>query len=227
MKITDVTLTLFAWDDIPPTQYGQHSRFAGSSALGLLRLRHRRRHRGQRLPGLGLQFGGHRRAGADRSPEADADGPQSAASRGARRRSVEEAARRRRARHRRRRRGAVGPSGQGHRPADPSPARHLSRGGAGLCQLGRAGLGRGLRRGGGALQGARLGGLQDPSADALERRHQGLRGRAPRRRRLHHHAQFDLGLRLSHGAARRPRRRGDGASTGTRIRWPTRTSTTT
>src|SRR5262245_16346287 len=25
MKITDVTLTLFAWDDIPPTQYGQHS----------------------------------------------------------------------------------------------------------------------------------------------------------------------------------------------------------
>ena len=39
MKITDVTLTLFAWDDIPPTQYGQHSRFAGSSALGLLRIR--------------------------------------------------------------------------------------------------------------------------------------------------------------------------------------------
>jgi L-alanine-DL-glutamate epimerase-like enolase superfamily enzyme len=38
MKITDVTLTLFAWDDIPPTQYGQHSRFAGSSALGLLRI---------------------------------------------------------------------------------------------------------------------------------------------------------------------------------------------
>ena len=38
MKITDVTLTLFAWDDIPPTQYGQHSRFAGSSALALLRI---------------------------------------------------------------------------------------------------------------------------------------------------------------------------------------------
>src|SRR5260370_42448766 len=38
MKITDVTLTLFDWDDIPPTQYGQHSRFAGSSALGLLRI---------------------------------------------------------------------------------------------------------------------------------------------------------------------------------------------
>ncbi|SJZ86033.1 L-alanine-DL-glutamate epimerase [Enhydrobacter aerosaccus] len=39
MKITDVSLTLFAWDDIPPTQYGLHSRFAGSSALGLLSLR--------------------------------------------------------------------------------------------------------------------------------------------------------------------------------------------
>ena len=38
MKIVDVTLTLFAWDDIPATQYGFHSRFAGSSALGLLRL---------------------------------------------------------------------------------------------------------------------------------------------------------------------------------------------
>ena len=38
MKIIDVTLTLFAWDDIPATQYGFHSKFAGSSALGLLRL---------------------------------------------------------------------------------------------------------------------------------------------------------------------------------------------
>ena len=39
MKITDVTLTLFAWDNIPSTSYGSHSgRFAGSSALGLLRL---------------------------------------------------------------------------------------------------------------------------------------------------------------------------------------------
>jgi L-alanine-DL-glutamate epimerase-like enolase superfamily enzyme len=39
MKITDVTLTLFAWDNIPPTTYGAHSgRFSGTSALGLLRL---------------------------------------------------------------------------------------------------------------------------------------------------------------------------------------------
>src|SRR5260370_20223931 len=39
MKITDVSLTLYAWADIPPTQYGQMSRFSGSSALGLLRIR--------------------------------------------------------------------------------------------------------------------------------------------------------------------------------------------
>jgi L-alanine-DL-glutamate epimerase-like enolase superfamily enzyme len=39
MKIVDVSLTLFAWDDIPPTTYGQHSRFQGSSALGLLTLK--------------------------------------------------------------------------------------------------------------------------------------------------------------------------------------------
>ncbi len=37
MKISDVTLTLFAWRGIPPTQYGRHSgRFGGESQLGLL-----------------------------------------------------------------------------------------------------------------------------------------------------------------------------------------------
>jgi L-alanine-DL-glutamate epimerase-like enolase superfamily enzyme len=40
MKITDVTLTLFAWSDIPVTSYGRHTgRFSGSSDLGLLTLR--------------------------------------------------------------------------------------------------------------------------------------------------------------------------------------------
>src|ERR1700744_3504255 len=39
MKITDVSLTLFAWDSIPPTSYGQHSaRPTGKSELGLLRI---------------------------------------------------------------------------------------------------------------------------------------------------------------------------------------------
>jgi hypothetical protein len=40
MKITDVTLTLFAWDDIPATTYGIHTgSFKGDSRLGLLRIR--------------------------------------------------------------------------------------------------------------------------------------------------------------------------------------------
>jgi L-alanine-DL-glutamate epimerase-like enolase superfamily enzyme len=39
MKITDVSLTLFTWTGIPPTQYGRHTgRFGGTSELGLLRL---------------------------------------------------------------------------------------------------------------------------------------------------------------------------------------------
>ncbi len=39
MKITDVTLTLFAWDDIPATTYGIHTgSFKGASQLGLLRI---------------------------------------------------------------------------------------------------------------------------------------------------------------------------------------------
>ena len=36
MKITEVSLTLFAWDDIPQTNYAPHKRFGGSSKLGLL-----------------------------------------------------------------------------------------------------------------------------------------------------------------------------------------------
>ena len=37
MKITDVSLTLFAWDDIPATSYAAHTgRFSGASQLGLV-----------------------------------------------------------------------------------------------------------------------------------------------------------------------------------------------
>jgi L-alanine-DL-glutamate epimerase-like enolase superfamily enzyme len=40
MKITDVTLTLFAWAGIPPTTYGRHTgKFSGTSQLGLLTVR--------------------------------------------------------------------------------------------------------------------------------------------------------------------------------------------
>src|SRR5260221_10691423 len=39
MKITDITLTLFAWDSIPSTTYGHHTaRPTGKSDLGLLRI---------------------------------------------------------------------------------------------------------------------------------------------------------------------------------------------
>ena len=39
MKITDVTLTLFAWDGIPATSYGAHTgKFSGASRLGLLKI---------------------------------------------------------------------------------------------------------------------------------------------------------------------------------------------
>lgn len=39
MKITDVTLTLFAWEDIPATTYNEHTgTFRGTSQLGLLRI---------------------------------------------------------------------------------------------------------------------------------------------------------------------------------------------
>ncbi len=37
MKITDITVTLFAWDGFPATQYGRHTgRFVGASDLGLV-----------------------------------------------------------------------------------------------------------------------------------------------------------------------------------------------
>jgi L-alanine-DL-glutamate epimerase-like enolase superfamily enzyme len=40
MRIDDVTLTLFAWEDIPATRYAAHTgRFGGESQLGLLRIR--------------------------------------------------------------------------------------------------------------------------------------------------------------------------------------------
>lgn len=37
MRITDISVTLFSWDDIPPTTYAAHTgQFAGSSQLGLV-----------------------------------------------------------------------------------------------------------------------------------------------------------------------------------------------
>ena len=40
MKITDVTLTLIGWDNIPATTYGRHTgRYSGQSQLGLLAIK--------------------------------------------------------------------------------------------------------------------------------------------------------------------------------------------
>ena len=40
MKITDVTLTMFAWTGIPATRYGHHTgTFGGESQLGLVTVR--------------------------------------------------------------------------------------------------------------------------------------------------------------------------------------------
>ena len=71
MKITDVTLTLFAWESIPATTYGHHTaRPTGKSDLGLLAVVDRRGHRGPRLSRHLVEPGEPRRAGADPLSEA-------------------------------------------------------------------------------------------------------------------------------------------------------------
>jgi L-alanine-DL-glutamate epimerase-like enolase superfamily enzyme len=59
VKITDVTLTLFAWDDIPATSYGRHTgKFSGKSQLGLLTLDTDEGVRGHAFLGSAMR-GGH------------------------------------------------------------------------------------------------------------------------------------------------------------------------
>ena len=63
MKISDVTLTLFAWDDIPATSYGDHiGEFTGQTRLGLLAI------------GTDQGIAGHAFLGSAFYP-ADMDGP--------------------------------------------------------------------------------------------------------------------------------------------------------
>ncbi len=63
MKIDKVSLTLFSWDDIPPTSYAAHTgKFAGSSKLGLLAI------------GTDAGITGHAFLGSAYYP-ADLDGP--------------------------------------------------------------------------------------------------------------------------------------------------------
>ncbi len=231
MKITDVTLTLFAWENIPATIYGTTpARPTGKSELGLLRVDHRRGDRGTCLSRHLVEPGEPRRPGADPLSEADPDGPEPARPRAAqstvsgRAHACADGPRDRRGRHR-----AVGHRRQGRRAADPSPARHLPQERAGLCPLRRSiGLARGLCRAGAAVQGDRLARLQDPPAAALATRTSRCARRCARRS-----ATTTRSCSIRPGATATRRRCGSGArsrrwgSTGTRTRSPNRTSTTT
>ena len=203
MKIHDVTLTLFAWANIPPTTYGRHTgRFEGSSELGLLTLRTDEGHEGHAFLGSAQRSAHHGRAVAAPLPQAAGARPGSARPGAAVAGDVAAQPRDDTARDRRDGRGAVGSRRQDRWSADPPAARLLPRPRAGLRVLGGAAVQGGLRRGGRALQGRRLERLQDPSAHRPRDRHQGVRGGATRgRRRLHDHAGLDVGLSVPGGAA--------------------------
>src|SRR5437667_11735414 len=62
MKITDVHLTLFGWDDIPATTYGRHTgKFSGKSQLGLVTIETDEGVKGHAF--LGSSMGGAHMAG--------------------------------------------------------------------------------------------------------------------------------------------------------------------
>ena len=76
MKITDVTVTLFAWDDIPATAYGRMTgQFGGKSQLGLVTISTDEGIGRPRLPRQRHERRAQRRRRRDRTPQADADGP--------------------------------------------------------------------------------------------------------------------------------------------------------
>jgi len=60
MKITDLTVTVFAWDGIPATQYGRHTgRFSGQSDLGLVTIRTDQGLEGHSFVGASSRPGSH------------------------------------------------------------------------------------------------------------------------------------------------------------------------
>ena len=212
MKITDVTLTLFAWDDIPATQYGRHTgRFAGKSDLGLLTIKTDEGVEGHAFLGSAEPARQRRRRVADPVPQADPDGPGPARPRAplpahvAAHAHVEPAAR-----ARRRGRGAVGHRRQGRRTADPPAAGQLPRAACRAYASSAVLPTAEAYCGGGAVASRREGWtaykIHPPTEPGA--RHRGLRGRAQGgRRRLPADARFDLGLQLPRRAARRPGRR--------------------
>src|ERR1700680_4137951 len=169
MKITDATLTLFAWDSIPSTTYGHHTaRPTGKSDLGLLRIATDEGLEGHAFLGPSstplLKPSHSGRAQPDPLPEAGGDGPGSARSRAPQPPLMGARPRRHGSLDRRRRYRAVGHRRQEGGAADPSPHGPLPRQDRGLREFGDPRRARGICRAGTALPVHRVGRLQDPPA---------------------------------------------------------------
>ena len=229
MKITDVTLTLFAWGDIPPTTYGRHTgRFSGASQLGLLAH--------QTDDGVeGHAFLGSAMRGAHLDGESLIQKlkPLVMGQDPLDRERLYQALWSRSRQTTLRAIGAVDVALWDLAGKVANLPIHRLLGSyrierAGLRELRGAAVEGGVRRGGAALQGRGLDRVQDPPADRSRRGHRGVPRRAPgRRRRLPRDARLDVGVPVPGGAARRQGRARTSASTGTRTRWPTTTSTAT
>ena len=165
MKIDAVDLTLFAWDDIPPTTlHGGLAEHGGPQQSWPAACRDRRRHRRLRLSRLRNQPGRDRCRRADPLPETDPDGQGPARARGAACCDADAPAQHGAAHGRCLRHGAVGHRRQGGRHAALLVPRRRAVGDRRLCLEPGAGEPAGLCRGGREVQGRRLEGLQDPSA---------------------------------------------------------------
>ena len=213
MKITDVTLTLFAWDDIPATTYGRaHRQVRRPEPARPARDPHRRRRRGPRLPRLGQPRRAVRRAESLISSLKPLVMGQDPLDRERLYQALLAAQPRTpRARHRRGRRGAVGHRGQGR----GLPIHRLLgtyRGPpAGLRELGgAAGRKQAYAEEAAQLQGARAG----PPTRSIRRPTRGVDieiCEAVRKAVGDDYtvdARCHLGLRLPGGDPRRPRDRG-------------------
>ena len=230
MKITDVTLTLFAWDDIPATTYGRHTgKFGGKSQLGLLTLRTDEGAEGHAFLGsasaartttaesLIAALKPARDGPGPARPGAPVPGP-----------AVAEPADHA-ARHRRRGRGAVGPRGQDRGAAHPPAARLLPRPRrpptrARRCSPSKQAYAEEAARF--KSEGWTAYKIHPPTDPELDIEIcEAVRGDGGRR--LHRSCSTPRGpttTRRRSAWAGRSRR---WASTGTRTRWPTTTSTTT
>jgi hypothetical protein len=136
MKVTDVTLTLFSWDDIPATRYSANTgRFSGSSDLGLLTIATDHGIEGNEFSRLRLEPGKPRRAEAHTLSEAVDHGEKSFGARAALSHYVEPQPDCIYPCDRRDRYRALGHRRQSGRNADTPFTRVVSQQRAGLCKL--------------------------------------------------------------------------------------------